>query len=288
MDWWDLETIINMQKYISPFNNILKILHFPGTRTLNKKIPLIGGNKFTQFSVPKNVTIITTANDTIKGSALLLKQLKNANVNFINCVPDGTYNWNNRFKIKFLLDALKTVKTKYCLILDSLDVAIVSDLKDIVNIYKSYNVQTLYNGTTAEFPDVTIENIPNRIEKFGPYSFFNAGCCIGTTKSLIKIYLEANDIVNATDLEGDKHANSEQYFMRKVFANHLEDNLIGIDWQCKIFQCWHDIQPDFVMFDSNLGFVQKLYSSTNQKLIESLKPIKHAQAAVDTDLTDDL
>lgn len=277
-----------MQKYISPFNNIIKILHFPGTRNLDRKIPLIDGNKFTKFTVPENVTIITTANEVIKESALLLGQLKNTNTNFINCVPDGTYDWNNRFKIKFLLDTLKTVKTKYCLILDSLDVAIVSDLIDIVSVYKSYGVQTLYNGTTAEFPDVTIEEIPNRVERFGPYSFFNAGCCVGTTESLIQIYTEANEIVESTNLDEDEHANSEQYFMRKVFANHLEDNLIGIDWQCKIFQCWHDIKPDFIMFDSKLGFVQRLQSATNQSLVNSLKPIKHAQAAVDTDLTDDL
>lgn len=282
-----------MLKFISPFNNVIKILHFPGTRTFERRLALKRHSTFKIKRIPENLTIITTANDYFRENAILIKQLKASNIQFINAVSEDTKSWNNRFKIRYILDTLKNITTEYCLILDSIDVAIVDNLDNIIDDFKTYNVGALYNGTTEEFPTIQIEEIPNRVENYGPYSFFNAGCCIGETDALLKIYEEAQEIIDNTNLEEDSHSNSEQYFMRQVYAKHLNDGLIGVDWQCKIFQCWRNLKFNLIKFDGK-EFIQKLESTTDQDKVKNIiKNIKLANAevayaAVDTDLTDDL
>lgn len=230
-----------MIKYITPTGNVCKIFHFPGFRS-QSKLDLMESKIATEFKVPENVQIITTVDEESIEKSPLIKQLNYNKTEYINsALGKDTSDWCNRKKIQLIYDALQSVTKEYCLILDGWDVVIVNNLMDIIEDFKSYGVKVLYNATVADFPDVKIETIPNQKE-MGTFCYFNAGCCIGETETLKKIYKEALDLINQTDLTQEKHADSEQYWLRKVFANHTDDYTIGIDYLCKIFQVWHKVK----------------------------------------------
>lgn len=230
-----------MIKYINSQGNTCKILHFPGRRdnTIRRLIDSFTGFK---IKLPDNVQLITTVDNGTVDKAALIKQLDYNNIDYINSAHNkDTNHWCNRKKIQFIYDTLCTVEKEYCLILDGWDVGIVGDLSDIIDLYKTYNVKVLYNSTVEAFPDVEIETVSNQ-EELGVYGYFNAGCCIGETESLKAVYKRALEIIEASDLSNEKYAASEQYWLRKVYAEHVDDGLMGIDHQCKIFQVWHKVK----------------------------------------------
>lgn len=230
-----------MIKYINSQGNVCRILHFPGDRDgyiqhLIKSF--IGFN----IKIPDNLQVITTVDNSTIDSAALIKQLENSHIDYINSAENkDTNNWSNRKKIQLIYDTLCTVEKEYCLILDGWDVGIVGDLSNVIDLYKTYNVKVLYNATVDTFPPVAIESIANQSD-LGVYGYFNAGCCIGETQALKAVYKRALDIIAETDLTQEKWAASEQYWLRKVYAEHTEDALMGIDYQCKIFQVWHRVK----------------------------------------------
>lgn len=92
----------------------------------------------------------------------------------------------------------------------------------------------------------------------GTFCYFNAGCCIGETESLKTIYKRALEIIENADLANDPHSGSEQYWMRKVFAEHLTDGLMGIDYKCKIFQIWRKVKKNLPTFQKGGEIVYQL------------------------------
>lgn len=129
-------------------------------------------------------------------------------------------------------------KTEYALILDGADVCIMSDLSDIVERFKTYDKDIIFNATIRRFPQVEIDYIENR-ELLGKYCYFNAGCCIGKTKALLEFYQECQKVIRT-----DRHKNpSEQYYVRQVFNKHQDK--VFIDYDCKIFQVWHNPEYEY-------------------------------------------
>lgn len=224
--------------YLTYTNKPIKISHFPGW-TRCKFQSIITKFAKTKTSIPDNLTVITVVDDDTENydKSPLIRQLNKNNIPFINAARHkDVYPWVNNKKIKLINDALQNITTDYCLILDGIDVTINDDLSDIIDIFKTYNKDIIFNATAWPHPSVEIDVIENRKELYGTYCYLNAGCCIGKTEALKLFYTEALDIFNATSPE-DKFYSSEQYFIRKTFANHMDT--VFFDYECKLFQVWH-------------------------------------------------
>jgi hypothetical protein len=179
------------------------------------------------------LAIISTWTDA--QSCCLLQQCIKNNISIYNCVPDNydtTQEWYMPNKIKFFLNLLEKITQPYILFLDGYDV-LLTHLDDILNKFKEFNYDILFNPSCNNYPDVLIDIIPNRTQK-GVYRYFNAGCCIGKREALIKFYKEALEYIDIAN-----PLNSEQFIMRHAFAKYSKDPIqrfIGIDHDCRIFQ----------------------------------------------------
>lgn len=252
--------------YLTSKGTPIKISHFPGW-TRYKYKNLIDRFATTKIKpLPENVTLITCVDDdsVAYDKSPLIRQLNKNNIPFINAAEHkDVYPWVNNKKIKLLYDALQKVETEYCLILDGIDVTINTDLSDIIEVYKTYGKKIIYNATPWAHPHVILDLVLNRKELYGKYCFLNAGCCVGETKALQDFYGEILDIFNKTNKDEDPYWESEQYFVRKAFAKHLDT--IFFDYDCKIFQVWHKTELSLPIIDSNTGHITYQIIDTKKK-----------------------
>lgn len=226
-------------KYYSHTNYPIQIAHFAGQSRIDSHDVLEAG-KQTNFYKPYNVEIISIITRSYLGddNTTLDYQLRLNNISYLNPAKNYIGKWSNPKKVGFIIKALKQCKQEYALILDGADVCIMSDLSDIVERFKTYDKEILFNATIRRFPKCEIDHVENR-EQYGKYCYFNAGCCIGKTSALLKFYEEVQRVIKA-----DKHRNpSEQYYVRQVFAKHQDT--VFFDYDCKIFQIWHNPEYEY-------------------------------------------
>lgn len=236
--------------FLTSNNNHIKISHFPGW-TRYKYMKYI--NKFAKnkTTLPSDVTLITCVDDDSANydKSPLIRQLKLNNIPFINAAEHkDVYPWVNNKKIQLICDALNKVNTKYCLILDGLDVVINEDLKDIVKIFKSFKKDIIFNATAWAHPSIEIDVIEDRYLLYGTFCYLNAGCCIGKTEALKSFYNEVLEEFKQCDPK-DEYYNSEQYHVRKVFAKHMDT--VFFDYKCKIFKVWHKSKVSIPLIDND-------------------------------------
>lgn len=220
-------------EYYSHSDNPIMIAHFPG-KSRQESNDLMMKFKETKFVRPFGVQFISIINrEYLKsGKAILDYQLKRNGIDYLNPAKNDIFKWSMPKKIKYILKALKQTKEPYSLILDGGDVAIVSDMGDIVRRFETYDVDILYNATIWPFPKQTIDDVGDR-DQYGKYCHLNAGCCFGKTKALIKFYKECYEVAKADKFQ----SNSEQYYIRQVFDKHIDT--VFFDYDCRIFQVWH-------------------------------------------------
>ena len=220
-------------KYYSHSNHPIMIGHFAGqSRVISKDI--LEEGKHTKFFKPFNVEIISIITHNYLGNddTTLDYQLRLNNIDYLNPAKNYIWKWNNSKKVGFIIKALKKTKTEYALIMDGADVCVMSDLTDIVERFKTYDKDIIFNATIWAYPKVEIDNVENR-QQYGKYCHLNAGCCIGKTKALLEFYTEVQKVIKA-----DKSKNpSEQYYVRQVFDRHKDT--VFFDYDCRIFQVWH-------------------------------------------------
>lgn len=222
--------------YFTSFHgNPVSILHFPGKQKIKMK-DVIDEFKEFQVSLPSNLTIISVITPDYISTSPLHYQLSKSNIKYINPVPENFKMWINKDKPNYVCQALKKVKTEYCLVLDGNDVVIVDQLDDIIRKFEGYGKDIIFNATSNRFPDLPVDSIDglNDIERpklFGPFCYLNAGCCIGRTKALKKFYKEVAIDCNISSVP------SEQYHIRKVMNKH--QNKVFFDYDCRIFQVFN-------------------------------------------------
>ena len=239
--------------YLTSKGEPVKISHFPGWTRYKYKYLM---DKFSTNKIgglPKDLRIITCVDDdsASHGKSPLINQLDRCGIPYINAAEHkDVYPWVNNKKIHLLYDTLKNVKSKYCLILDGIDVTINENLDDIIDIFNTYKKDIVFNATPWAHPHAEIDIIENRKELYGKYCYLNAGCCIGKTKALVKFYKEVAEIFDNTP-ETDENWESEQYFVRKAFANHMDK--VWFDNECKLFQVWHKTKLSLPHIDRITG-----------------------------------
>lgn len=178
-----------------------------------------------KVQLPSNIQIVTCSNN--EEQSILIQQLKRNHISFLNVVPQGCV-WDNRNKIKYILEALRYVTSEYVLILDANDVLLEGDLSDLVEVLQASGKKLLYNATCNNYPNVDIDTVPDREER-GKFRYLNAGCCVGTTQYARRFYRHA-----LTYFGLDNQWNSEQFIIRHAFKDRLR--YVDFDWQSRIFQ----------------------------------------------------
>ncbi|MDR1755241.1 MAG: hypothetical protein LBR74_10185 [Eubacterium sp.] len=219
------------KRYFSHSKNEVMIAHFPGSCKLIKR-ELLNSLTDTVFYIPDNIDIISVITDDCLENAPLHKQLLHNKIRYINPVKGKKINWVMTMKIPLILDGLIESKKEYSLVLDGLDVVIISDLNGIIEKFLTYNKKVLFNATIWKLPGMLTETLKNR-QQYGKYKFLNAGCCFGKTKDLIDFYKYVKEVFESSR----ETKKSEQYFIRKAFDKRQEE--VFFDYECKIFQVWH-------------------------------------------------
>jgi hypothetical protein len=233
-------------KIINAIGNLPYIGHFPGKARKYFAYLFDKTRIYDSLQIPQNITIVTFC--TKQDNPILMHQIRN--LNFINCAKNiSKSNWNNKMKIPLLLQALKDVETEYCLVMDSFDTLFFRDLDDgFVSAFEAYGKKVLFNATGNNYPPFEIENIPNR-NSLGTFKYFNAGVCFGKTKDIEDFYVIVEDKRNDQSLyenfdlqEYEYVKTSEQFIIRKVFANHTDT--IGFDYKCNCFQPFNNARVE--------------------------------------------
>ena len=228
-----------MLKTLNKNNQEINIVHFCGQSLKDFKItvPNIFYNSKLSFLNIPIISCWTNENDCI-----LLKQLLKFNINIINAVPkELKKEWEMPDKINYILSALKNIEDDVVLILDGYDVLFTST-NNILNKFKELGYKILYNATANNYPIEEIDIIENR-DSYGKYKYFNAGCCIGYRKDLIKFYTEALKYINI-----ENPLKSEQKILRYAFSkysNNPNQRFIGIDYNSIIFQTMGRTKVDY-------------------------------------------
>lgn len=173
-----------------------------------------------------DLTIITFAYG--RERAMLVEQLKNSKINFINCAASYKGVWENKYKIQYFKNALDSVTTKYVIGLDSLDIILTEDCFDeIIQRFESLNCKALFGSSKANYPDITDDND----ETASPWKYLNGGTLIGETE-YIKTFYE--HLIVEFEKNYDNFDFSEQVRIRKIWNDFKPD--VKADYNCDIFQ----------------------------------------------------
>ena len=213
------------------FGKEVNVLHFCGSSIQDFPITIKNiYNNIKLGEIDNNLTLLSCWTDDSK--CILYGQLKKNNIKLHNAIPKE-YNFNSTwympYKIVYILQyLLNSVTTEYTMILDGYDVLMTST-DNILKKINSQSYKILFNASPNNYPDIIVDNIPDR-EKLGTYRYFNAGCCIGKTKDLIKFYSTSLKYINV-----DNPKNSEQLIMRYAFSELMD--CVGIDYNNLIFNC---------------------------------------------------
>lgn len=229
-------------QYYSHSNYPIQIAHFPGQSRITSKEVLDEG-KQTRFYKPYNVDIVSVITPSYLNddNTALDYQLRLNEISYINPAKKHIGKWTNSKKVAYIIKGLKQCKQEYVLVLDGADVCVMSDLTDIVERFKTYKKDIIFNATVWHYPKVEIDNVEDR-KQYGKYCYLNAGCCIGKKEALIKFYEECYRLIRQ---ERRKNP-SEQFYVRQVFDKHKDK--VFFDYECKIFQIWHKPEYEYVCY----------------------------------------
>lgn len=221
----------------------LYVLHFPGNgMTYEDAKKIIADTQELEFTVSSDISIISTMTKDYWNDSILKKQCDKNGVEIINPAINES-DWNNTKKIGYILEALDTIDTSYCLILDGRDVQICNNLDDsFIEKFKALGYPIIYNGTPNAYPNVVVESIQETICIKGKQKYLNAGVCIGEREALKDFYAKAAQI----NVENPNN-HSEQLIIRKTRKKY--PTLAGWDSDNRIFRIIHTYDTKAVALD---------------------------------------
>ena len=248
----------------------VNVLHFQGknVEVLNKTFNLV--KQYAKLDpIEKDLTLVSCWTDNRK--CHLYQQLLRQDIELINALPsnyDYSQQWDMRNKIRYYIDCLNTkVNTRYVMLLDGYDVVFAST-KNILSKFKNLGYKIIFNTSFNNFPEEDIDYIENR-DDLGFFKYFNAGCCIGYTKDVIKFYEECLNYINVYN-----PINSEQKILRYAFAKYSNDKnqrFIWVDKYRDIFHtmalttCDYNAPTRTLRIDNNIIGAEKYYKKRNNQ-----------------------
>lgn len=210
------------------------VLHLPGRG--KKKLGTFL-DRWEQVSVNKDVTVVTIATPDVIDNCVLIKQLKESNIQFINGSDyvELYHQWKKVDKLPMMCAALERVTTPYVLIMDANDAIITNNIdEEFIEKWKEFDSPLVYNSSEYLYPKI----FPHPKEVYYDaflYSqhYLNAGVAFGETWFAKKFYEEAFSQSNRSEyLPFD----SEQYYVRIAWVKFNE---MKLDIHSKLFLLSH-------------------------------------------------
>lgn len=230
------------------YNTFPKIIHSPSPFDYSKKWLLIQNHVLKlnhNYKWEENLTVFTFNNTKNKG--LLQSNLDNFNLPY-NTLGENIQDWSNRLKISLINNYLSTVKTDYVIGLDCFDILLISNPKNIIELFKKNKCNLLFNATTVNYPDIKeYEFIESNICKNAPFKYLNAGAFIGETKFCQHFY---SQVLNYKNNFTEKFSFSEQVIVKPIY--HKLHPQVKIDSNCELFQVFKPEILDILRININI------------------------------------
>jgi len=178
------------------------------------------------------IQIITTATYDDIDRMILIKQLENNNIPYINKVPKDLNHrdWYNLKKIPIILESLKETDKEYSLFLDARDVIIMKDFDGMIDLFLTKNKKIMFGASINNFPyDTKADDFLDR-NIMGTYKYLNSGTIFGKTTDLIS-YFEYLDSVKTTVINPVR---DDQFLIRYTLEKFKD--IVGYNYECDLFQ----------------------------------------------------
>lgn len=214
------------------------IAHFHGRGIIDhprtKGIPPFVLNVPIKNADSERIQIITAATSDNIDNMILIKQLEDNHIPYINKIPTNLNHryWHNVEKIPLILESLKETDKEYSLFLDARDVVIVKDLDQLVESFLIKKKKIMFNACVNNFPhDCHADDFLDR-SVMGMYKYLNSGVFIGKTTDLIPYFEYLNNIKDKIP----NPMNDDQFVVRYTLEQFKDD--VGYDYECDLFQAY--------------------------------------------------
>lgn len=191
-----------------------------------EELPVIDKN-----TLSNDITIVSFFSKELEDKMVLaLKlQLDKSEIKYVNATNPQPMVWKNTMKIKYL-SKLEGITTKYILCLDGLDILMCEDLSEIIQRYKNFNCDLLYNPSKLNYPPICTDIELTDSE----FKYLNAGAFIGRTEFIRNFY----QFLMKHEMYKDYGSfdNSEQVRVRNGRKNYKFRDKIKVDTDCILFQ----------------------------------------------------
>lgn len=153
-------------------------------------------------------------------------------------------------KPKLLLKYLKSknTKSKYLVFADCWDLIFLKSMEEIVEMYKAFNTEIVFNAERNLFPRGDLINLYP--ETGTPFRFLNSGFFVGVTESVVT-FLEAMNLDKIPDdyrkPDGSWHHENDQAYFLELFTKNVVNS--KLDSNCVIAQTLHGEEEKDFCFD---------------------------------------
>jgi len=197
-----------------------------------------------------DVTVITFNNGgpfthDVKRLGLFEESLRRNDINEIAVLGGATPDWRNSFKVRLLLDFLSTAEVrKYVLIADSADVILTSDLRPLIERFKTFQCEAVFNAERRHWPSF----LPAFDEEVAPGEFFpclNSGVWVAEAS----FARELAAYCVALAVQRYKGSDQKRY---KIAYRHFYPRM-RVDHRCALFQNINRVGADIVEVRASLA-----------------------------------
>lgn len=201
-----------------------KIEHFP---FLGMMVGKELNNDNMQIEKNINLSIVTSFTD--KDKAILVKQLEENNIDYINAA-EGVDKFIKAFKPIYYAEALKNVDSEYVLIIDSYD-TILHNIDEIPSCLETYGKDMVYSSWKTHFP--TYFDIDFSVPQDNEKKYLNSGVFFGKTSAVKEFYNELSNYIKAEyETSNEWLKDFEQYWIYKFLSeNDGYLDKLGIDYK---------------------------------------------------------
>lgn len=195
-----------------------------------------------------NLTIIVFNNGAAVGyndkpMGLFESSLKSHHISHV-VLGANISNWQNSMKIPLLSEGIKCVKTDYVLFVDSSDVFLLGQLKNLIPLFTESGCRAMFNAERIQWPS----DLPAEVLQFERSlcvdRFLNGGVWLAQTSFVPEITSRCSKITPVT-----KHHQSEQVYYKYVLMDLYPE--MQVDYQSRMFQCVNrtsNAEIEFVKF----------------------------------------
>jgi len=164
----------------------------------------------------------------------------------ISCITLGQRlpEWRNDVKLYLNVEALERVTSDYVMALDADDVLVVSAARAILDAFRSFGCDILFNAEKHNWPRVPFLAAFEESIAESAYRYLNSGAWIGRTDACRRFYRDClnednGDIVAIHTAEAVFR--DDQGVIRKTFQRYYPS--VRLDYHCRIFQSLTDVLP---------------------------------------------